>query len=73
MDSRPKLLNARKLVASMPMSASRISPVRGSTTVGPMAEKALRADVIQRIDAWRMSDVLKVASFACTSTLIAFW
>ena len=55
---RRRLLKARKLVASMPMSASRISPERGSTTVGPIAEKPLRAVVIQRIDAWRMSDVL---------------
>ena len=41
--SAPRLLKARKLVASMPMSASRISPERGSTTVGPMAANPLRA------------------------------
>ena len=62
---------ARNCVASMPMSASRISPVRGSTIDGPMAVNALRAVVIQRIDACRMSDVLKSAFSGWISTRIA--
>ena len=56
----------------MPMSASRISPVRGSTTEGPIAVKLVLVLVIQRIDACRMSDVLKSASSGWISTLIAF-
>ena len=52
----------------MPMSASRISPVRGSTTDGPIALKLVLAVVIQRIDACRMSEVLKSASSGWIST-----
>ncbi len=55
----------------MPMSASRISPLRGSTTEGPIALNVPLVLVIQRIDACRMSDVLKSASSGWISTLIA--
>ena len=56
----------------MPMSASRISPLRGSTWLGPVAANAGDASASQRIEAWPKSSVSKSASSACTSTRIAF-
>ena len=44
----------------MPMSASRISPVRGSTWRGPTPPKTGRAVGIHRIDAWRVSKRLEI-------------
>ena len=55
----------------MPMSASRISPLRGSTWLGPMAPKVGDALVIQRIEARPKSRVSKSASSGWTSTRIA--
>ncbi len=57
---------------SMPMSASRISPVRGSIWLGPMAPNDGDALVIQRIDATPTSSVSKSASSGCVLTTIAF-
>ena len=57
---------------SMPMSASRISPLRGSTWLGPIAPKVGDALVIQRIDARPKSSVSKSAFSGWTSTRIAF-
>ena len=56
----------------MPMSASRISPVRGSTWLGPIAPKVGLELVIQRIEARPKSSVSQSASSGCTSTRIAF-
>ncbi len=53
------------------MSASRISPVRGSVCDGPIA-KPTSAPRNQRTDAWRASSVSKSASSGCTLTTIAF-
>ncbi|EWS52625.1 hypothetical protein X551_04587 [Methylibium sp. T29] len=55
----------------MPMSASTISPLRGSTWLGPMAPKDGAALVIQRTEARFTSSVSKSASSGCTSTRIA--
>ena len=57
----------------MPMSASRISPLRGSTWLGPMAPNVGEALVIQRIEATPKSSVSKLASSGYTLTWIAFW
>ncbi len=63
----------RSRTGSMPMSASRISPVRGSDCDGPMPPNCGRAVTIQRIDACRASIVSQSASagwiFACTASL----
>jgi hypothetical protein len=63
----------RSRTGSMPISASRISPVRGSTWRGPMPPNTGRAVTIQRIDACRASTVSQSASsgwiFACTAPL----
>ena len=53
------------------MSASRISPVRGSTRLGPMASAPSLVSRYQRIEAWRTSAVSKSASSGCISTRIA--
>ena len=57
---------------SIAMSASRISPLRGSTWLGPMAPKAGVLLVIQRTEATLASSVSKSASSGCTLTTIAF-
>ena len=54
------------------MSASRISPDRGSTWLGPIAPKVGLALVIQRIDARPKSSVSQSALSGCTSTRTAF-
>src|SRR3982751_3233351 len=56
---------------SIAMSASRISPLHGSTWLGPHAPKVGDAFVIQRIDARPKSRVSKSALSGCTSTRIA--
>ena len=55
---------------SMPMLAARISPLRGSTWLGPIAPKLGAALVIQRTEA-PLSRVSKSASSGCTLTSIA--
>jgi hypothetical protein len=55
----------------MPMSASRISPLRGSTWLGPMAPKDGDALVIQRIEARPKSSVSKSAFSGWISARIA--
>ncbi len=53
------------------MSASRISPVRGSTCEGPIA-KPTSSPVNQRTEAWRASIVSKSSCSVCCFTTIAF-
>ena len=53
------------------MSASRISPVRGSTRDGPMASAPSLVSRYQRTEAWRRSAVSKSAFSGCISTRIA--
>ena len=56
----------------MPMSASRISPLRGSTWLGPIAPNTGEALVIQRIEARFRSRVSQSASSGWTCTWMAF-
>jgi hypothetical protein len=58
----------RTMFASQPMSASRISPLRGSTCEGPMAPKEGVAVAIQRIEEKRVSPRSSVESSACCAT-----
>ncbi len=60
------------MFASHPMSASRISPVRGSTCDGPIAPNDGVAVGIQRIDEYCVSPRSKSASSGCCFTTIAF-
>ena len=53
------------------MSASMISPVRGSLWLGPRAKPA-SAPLNQRIAAWRASSVSQSASSGCCLTTSAF-
>jgi hypothetical protein len=53
------------------MSASRISPERGSALLGPRA-KPTSAPTNQRIEAWPASRVSKSASSGCCRTTMAF-
>ena len=55
----------------MPMSASRISPLRGSAWLGPIAAKLGDGLVIQRSEATPASRVSKSASSGCCFTTIA--
>ncbi len=54
------------------MSASRISPLRGSTWLGPVAPNAVDALVIQRTEATPTSSVSKSASSGWTRASMAF-
>ena len=56
----------------MPMLAPRISPLRGSAWLGPIATKVGEALVIQRIEARPRSSVSKSASSGWISTRNAF-
>jgi hypothetical protein len=54
----------------MPMSASRISPVRGSVWCGPMA-KPTSAPTNQRIEPWPASMLSQSASSGCCRATMA--
>jgi hypothetical protein len=56
---------------SKPMSASKISPLRGSTWLGPMAPKEGCALVIHFTEATPTSSVSKSASSGCCFTTMA--
>ncbi len=56
----------------MAIAASRISPLRGSTCVGPMAPKDGSALTIQRTEVTPTSSVSNAASSGCTLTTMAF-